>query len=288
LMDIGMLLKEKILSYFQKKHIDITLKYIDPSYMIRSLPANANDSVFCGFLGRDAVTANGGKVVGAESYAKDETNFGDPIKKITGMYYKAPSDLRALYDSQRKKKKRKPKKKTLRKQREVYYEPIIDFDAVFIPDDPNRSAALVPQLAYYDVDNIQLLGTNFWHSDRFIRIARNYVQDAIMADVFFTDSTSPYVAEFVKEFKKIYGEKPGFIEAIAYDTTMILLELVSRQDITYKSTLRSELLKLQNYQGVTGLTSFKSDGNADKKLYILQIQDDKFVELESNNPVTVP
>ncbi|MCK5099787.1 MAG: ATP-dependent 6-phosphofructokinase, partial [Desulfobacteraceae bacterium] len=31
--------------------------YIDPSYMIRSLPANANDSVFCGLLGRDAVHA---------------------------------------------------------------------------------------------------------------------------------------------------------------------------------------------------------------------------------------
>ena len=35
----------------------ITLKYIDPSYMIRSLPANSNDSVFCGFLGRNAVHA---------------------------------------------------------------------------------------------------------------------------------------------------------------------------------------------------------------------------------------
>jgi 6-phosphofructokinase 1 len=33
------------------------MKYIDPSYMIRSLPANANDSVFCGFLARDAVHA---------------------------------------------------------------------------------------------------------------------------------------------------------------------------------------------------------------------------------------
>ena len=49
--------KEKIKEYFSKKNIEINLKYIDPSYMIRSLPANANDSVFCGFLGRDAVHA---------------------------------------------------------------------------------------------------------------------------------------------------------------------------------------------------------------------------------------
>jgi 6-phosphofructokinase 1 len=57
LKDIGLLLKREIADYFESKKIDISLKYIDPSYMIRSLPANANDSVFCGFLGRDAVHA---------------------------------------------------------------------------------------------------------------------------------------------------------------------------------------------------------------------------------------
>ena len=57
LKDIGLFLKEEIFRYFRDKNIEISLKYIDPSYMIRSLPANANDSVFCGFLGRDAVHA---------------------------------------------------------------------------------------------------------------------------------------------------------------------------------------------------------------------------------------
>ena len=57
LKDIGIYLKDKITQYFQEKEIPISLKYIDPSYIIRSLPANANDSVFCGFLGRDAVHA---------------------------------------------------------------------------------------------------------------------------------------------------------------------------------------------------------------------------------------
>lgn len=57
LFDIGLFLKEKIKSYFDLKKIDVSLKYIDPSYMIRSLPANANDHVYCSFLGRDAVHA---------------------------------------------------------------------------------------------------------------------------------------------------------------------------------------------------------------------------------------
>ena len=57
LKDIGVYLKKAISVYFAAKGIEITIKYIDPSYMIRSLPANANDRVFCNFLGRNAVHA---------------------------------------------------------------------------------------------------------------------------------------------------------------------------------------------------------------------------------------
>ncbi len=57
LKDIGGYLKEAIKSYFDANGIDISIKYIDPSYMIRSLPANANDRVFCNFLGRNSVHA---------------------------------------------------------------------------------------------------------------------------------------------------------------------------------------------------------------------------------------
>jgi 6-phosphofructokinase 1 len=57
LNDIGLFLKDAISAYFSSKQIDISLKYIDPSYMIRSLPANANDRVYCSFLGRNAVHA---------------------------------------------------------------------------------------------------------------------------------------------------------------------------------------------------------------------------------------
>jgi 6-phosphofructokinase 1 len=49
--DIGILLKERIGEYFKTRGIDINLKYIDPSYMIRSAPANSNDSIYCAKLG---------------------------------------------------------------------------------------------------------------------------------------------------------------------------------------------------------------------------------------------
>jgi 6-phosphofructokinase 1 len=57
LKDIGAFLKQRMLAHFEARGIATSIKYIDPSYMIRSLPANANDRVFCNFLGRNAVHA---------------------------------------------------------------------------------------------------------------------------------------------------------------------------------------------------------------------------------------
>ncbi|PIE34659.1 diphosphate--fructose-6-phosphate 1-phosphotransferase [candidate division KSB3 bacterium] len=55
--DIGIFLRDEITTYFKGKNIPLTLKYIDPSYMIRSVSANASDSIFCAHLGRQAVHA---------------------------------------------------------------------------------------------------------------------------------------------------------------------------------------------------------------------------------------
>ena len=55
--DIGLLLRDRIKEYFKKVGMDMTLKYIDPSYMIRSTPASAYDSAFCLQLGHYAVHA---------------------------------------------------------------------------------------------------------------------------------------------------------------------------------------------------------------------------------------
>ncbi|GAB1484564.1 ATP-dependent 6-phosphofructokinase [Treponema sp.] len=55
--DVGVYLKDKILAYFASKGTDITLKYIDPSYIIRSSPAVAIDSIYCERLGNSAVHA---------------------------------------------------------------------------------------------------------------------------------------------------------------------------------------------------------------------------------------
>ncbi|MBN2158880.1 MAG: ATP-dependent 6-phosphofructokinase [Spirochaetes bacterium] len=57
LEDIGVFLKKTINEYFKKQGMEVNLKYIDPSYLIRSAPPVPNDSIFCARLGQNAVHA---------------------------------------------------------------------------------------------------------------------------------------------------------------------------------------------------------------------------------------
>ena len=55
--DIGMFLKERLTGFFKERKMPMSLRYIDPSYMIRSVPANAQDNVYCSQLAQHAVHA---------------------------------------------------------------------------------------------------------------------------------------------------------------------------------------------------------------------------------------
>ena len=55
--DIGLFLKNTIKNHFKNKNLPITVKFIDPSYTIRSCPANAQDSIYCLQFGQNAVHA---------------------------------------------------------------------------------------------------------------------------------------------------------------------------------------------------------------------------------------
>merc|ERR1719232_547646 len=52
---IGEFIKNEAIKYFADEGEEATVKFIDPSYMIRSVPANAADSLYCMQLGQNAV-----------------------------------------------------------------------------------------------------------------------------------------------------------------------------------------------------------------------------------------
>jgi 6-phosphofructokinase 1 len=55
--DICATLIRRIKNHFEERKLEMYIKFIDPSYLIRSVPANAGDRVYCGFLGQHALHA---------------------------------------------------------------------------------------------------------------------------------------------------------------------------------------------------------------------------------------
>jgi ABC-type branched-subunit amino acid transport system substrate-binding protein len=242
----------------------------------------------------DQVIEKGGKLVAVEPYDPKHTDFADPIKKMVGLYYEIPEDLKPELEARLKEESYRSKKRESQDQRsdqqkgeaeqadgeDEEREPIVDFDAIFIPDEPNKAGLIIPQLAYYDVKDVVLLGTNLWHSDSLIRMAEQFVQGAVMPDAFFVESEYAQVKEFVERFEETYQEKPGYIEAVMYDTAMLLLDIVSKPHIRFRSELKAELFNLVEFQGVTGATRFDENGDAQKKLHLLTIKGKRFIELD--------
>jgi ABC-type branched-subunit amino acid transport system substrate-binding protein len=233
----------------------------------------------------DEVIQHGGRVVGVESYDPSQTDFAEPIKKLIGQFYDTPWDLKDIVrppqDSDTTTNEEQEISRGDRGRREEEGpEAIVDFDAIFIPDAPAKAGLIVPQLAYYDIEDVYLLGTNLWHSPKMIEMARDYVQGAIMPDGFFPDSQNLQVREFVKLFEDTYAETPGVIEATAYDTAMMLFQICQHPDVQSRTDIKEELLRLRDFPGATGLTSFDGQREAHKELCMLRIEGDGFVELK--------
>jgi branched-chain amino acid transport system substrate-binding protein len=210
-------------------------------------------------LFREEVLGYGAEITGIESYQPEETDFSLPISKL------AKIDLKDLRSNSRQ---GRHKKDTV----------VVDFDAVFIPDSPEKVGLIAPQFAFYDIGDVLLLGTNLWHSDQLINEAGKYVQYAIMADGFLASTTKEKINNFIMTFKHHYGEIPEVIEAFAYDTAMIALQTASNSAVNSRKDLKEELKNLRDYDGVTGATSFGKNGDTEKRLYVLQIDGNQFVE----------
>ncbi len=82
--DICQTIIEETKAWFKQKNMPITLKFIDPSYIIRSVPANANDRVYCGFLGQHAVHAAMAGKTGMVVSQLQDSYVHLPLSLVTG------------------------------------------------------------------------------------------------------------------------------------------------------------------------------------------------------------
>lgn len=254
----------------------------------------------------DEVVVHDGTVVGAEAYHIGQTDFADAIKKLVGLFYPMSQDTRSqalahaalLRDPEEALQFFEIEDNPLQTENETEIdlelseasedpeelESIVDFNAVFIPDSPKMVGLIIPQLAYYDIRDVYLLGTNIWHSDSLIHMSRQYLNKAVVVDGFFAESDAPNIQEFVFSFLDVYKEKPEIIAATAYDSTMLILNLLNDPAITLRREVKDRLLTMQPYRGVTGMTTFRPNGDVSKDLFILGVSGGHFVELGRLNP----
>ncbi|MBW1954505.1 MAG: penicillin-binding protein activator [Deltaproteobacteria bacterium] len=232
----------------------------------------------------DAVIAHGGTLVGVESYPVDETDFAGPIKKLVGLYYPVPEEMeRAVKAGTAPEGFLGGSGTAAAAAAPAAFrekgDPHIDFEALFIPDSPGKAGLILPQLAFYDVKNVYLLGTNLWHSEKLIQMAQKYAQSALITGGFDADSTVEPTKSFVKRFSSVYGERPGFMEAVAYDTARILFRAAGQSHVRSRAGLKNEILGQTGYNGLTGPTAFSDEGEAQKTLFLFRVKGDGFVKL---------
>lgn len=252
----------------------------------------------------DALIENGAVVAAAEKYDPEKTDFSDPIKKMVGLYYDVPDELKyimpvreqllgidgdfwnrsfwegelpGLVDVVGEKEKEEAEGKEDEEEKD---KAIVDFDAVFIPDSPRIAGLIIPQLRYHDISDVYLLGTNLWHSAHLIDTAGRQLRQVVIPEGFYAQSQRKGVREFVRRFEGIYGDSPGIIEASGYDAAMMIFEQIVLPDIENRIALKAALSEMPPFAGMTGETVFDETGDARKKLYLLEVVRGRFSEIQ--------
>ena len=226
---------------------------------------------FCMNLFWDRVDEMGGSITAVESYNPAHTDFAASIKKLVGLYYPRPESVT----------RRLEKMKTSQDKESTTFpggvQPIIDFDAIFIPDSYERIVMIAPQLAYYDIIGVPLLGTRLWQSPKLPELAMDYVQGAIFSSGFFPSEDKPQTLAFLQQYEENFGQKPGILAASGYDTMTLLKQILSDEKIRTRADLAKALSKCDGLDGLTGTMAFDTEGESLKKPFILTISGRKMI-----------
>lgn len=223
----------------------------------------------------DAVEALGGEVTGVETYSSSETDFRHIVDKLSGLYY-TEARQRELDNLAKERAENHIKKRTRKTEQYFSLKPIVDYDAVFIPDDAKASAQLLPTFAYRDVDHVKFLGISTWNSQEFITRAQAYAENALFVDAFFPEGDSPVVRRYREKFQATFDEEASVMDAISYDAARVLDATIAYGAISRVGLL--EMLKgTKKFQSVTGQISFEA-GNLARNLKVLTIHGGKVAQ----------
>jgi len=246
----------------------------------------------------DRIIEKGGEIRGVESYGSDDTTFTWPVKRLVG---RARLKIRRDYKEAVKECKKQPDpyrvQRCIRKVKSDL-PPIVDFDALFIPDYPSTLVLVAPALASEDIiveqsprklDKIEktlgrkvrpitLLGTSGWNNPVLPKKAERYVENAHFPDGFFPQSNEAPTVKLVSSFRKNFQRTPMLQDALFFDAVTIVRQLVEKQKPPTRNAMREALRRVDNFNGATGKTSFRAGQDAQKSIHILKIKNSRIVE----------
>jgi branched-chain amino acid transport system substrate-binding protein len=237
-----------------------------------------------------AVEAEGGTVVASSGYEPGVTDFAKPIRRMIGYDLLTPAEKKTLARREevlRRGRRLDPGDAAI--ARRVAYAihgpegealpPIVDFDALFIPDSQDNVVLIAPQLTFHEVNDVQLLGPGEWNHPDLVAIGRKHVRGAVISALFHAESRFPFVADFVRDYEAIYQGKPDVYSAHSYDATRILMVQLAAGEVT-RDGVRDGILLTQGFPGASGVISVGADGNARKRPFLLQVQGGRIISLD--------
>lgn len=199
----------------------------------------------------DEVLARGGTIAAAQTYSPTENDFSGQIQRLVGTYY-----IEARLDEY---KNRAREIKQNQKNRSVRHEvriddtllPVVDFDAIFIPDSSKALGQISAFLSYSGVKGVNLLGTNLWNSPGLAKRAGHFANNLLFVDGVLNQSANYQTSNFIKEYKVLFTEEPSLIEIQAYDSAVLLRQLIS-DGATSRDELARKLAETRRFPGALG------------------------------------
>lgn len=232
----------------------------------------------------DAVVKKGGRMSVMQAYDPGQTDFTDSVKNLVkaGQAAARLNHRGEPIESRSETENFSFAPEWVRNDAPTGAETDSDvgFQVLFIPDAPQKAALILPQLAYQDIRNVILAGTNLWHSEQLPAISTQFDGQIAVVDGFFKESRMPAARRFVVDYRAVYDQDPGLIEALAFDTANFLFAVMADPDIHQRNTLRDAMRRYALTEGVSGPLTFDEHGEAIKKLFLLRIQDGRFIEAD--------
>ncbi|MCH2170649.1 ABC transporter substrate-binding protein [Myxococcota bacterium] len=238
----------------------------------------------------EAVEQRGGVIVGSVEYPPDSVDFAGSIRRLVGFELLTPGDREAI-DAREEAlmaARRLPPEEAVEARAEARamtgpgeepLPPIVDFDALFIPESHDKVVLIAPQLAFHEAAGMRLLGPSGWHHPDLLKDGPEYIRGARIAAQFFAASPHGVVEDFSRRYQGTFHEVPDAFAAHAFDATnLVLVQLADGR--SSRPDVRGGLLGTALYPGVSGVLSIGSDGNARRRPFLLSVRRKGFIEVD--------